>query len=203
MSPHLVSFVTSGSATWKSYLNGGWQGTEAGSKQGSAVGKGKGARAEGDDAGLGRASGWGLSRGTGELSLSWRWWGRADRMWCSEVGGWGQSAWESLWGNQHTTSREEIKAKYSDLENPRGFSRLRKPILIIGTYPKWGKVGPLCSVLSPKPRSDFKNRMLTPTILTVFRYLNNLKPNVYLLSTAPLHDSPCFLWRLCMPSTVK
>lgn len=103
---------------------------------------------------------------------------------------------------QDTTSRE-LKAKYGDMENPPGFIRLCKPSLIIGTYPKGEKVGPLSSVLSPKPKSDLKNRMLTPTILTVLCYLNNLKPNLYLLSTPPLHDSPCFLCLLYSPWTVK
>lgn len=104
---------------------------------------------------------------------------------------------------QHTTSGEELKAKYGNLENPPGFIGLRrKPGLITGTYPKEEKVRLLCSVLSPKPRSDFKNRKLTPTILTIHCHLNNLKPDLHLLSTAPSRDSPCFLCWLHLPSTV-
>lgn len=102
---------------------------------------------------------------------------------------------------QHTTSREELKAKYGHLENPPGSIGLRKPGSITGTYPKEEKVRLLCSVLSPKPRSDFKNRMLTPTILTRRCHLNNLKPDSYLLSIAPLRGSPCFLCWLHLPST--
>lgn len=94
---------------------------------------------------------------------------------------------------QHTTSREELKAKKGNLENPPGFIGPRKPGLISGTYPEEEKVRLLCSVFSPNPRSDFKNRMLTPTILTIRCHLNNLKPD--------LRDSPCFLCWLHLPST--
>lgn len=102
----------------------------------------------------------------------------------------------------HTRSRHGVKAKYGNLDNPRGFICLHKPALIIRTYPKEEKVRLLCSVLSPKPRSDCKNRMLTPTILTRLCYPNNLKPDSYLLSTAPLLDRPCFLCLLHLPSTM-
>lgn len=38
---------------------------------------------------------------------------------------------------------------------------------LMETYPKGEKGGALCSVLSPKPKSDLKNRTLSPTILIV------------------------------------
>lgn len=41
---------------------------------------------------------------------------------------------------QRTTSREELKAKYGNLENPPGFIGLREPGLITGTHPKEEKV---------------------------------------------------------------
>lgn len=57
-------------AALNSYLSVRWQSTEAGSTQGSAVGTGEEARAEGDAGGVGRGSDLGLSRGAG-LSMSW------------------------------------------------------------------------------------------------------------------------------------
>lgn len=50
---------------FNSYLSVRWQSTEAGSTQGSAVGTGEEARAEGDAGGVGRGSHLGLSRGVG------------------------------------------------------------------------------------------------------------------------------------------
>lgn len=194
----ILYHVTRGSAALNSYLKAGWQGAEAGCTQGSAVGTAE-ARAEGEAGGVGGGADVGLSRGAGKPPVSWRWWGGADR--CVGARGWGQSAWEGLLGSNTQHQEKNWRPSTAIWKNPPGSIGLRKPGLTTATHPKEEKVRLLCSVLSPKPRSDFKNRKLTPTILTTRRHLNNLKPGLCLLPTAPLRDSPCFLCWLHLPST--
>lgn len=89
------------------------------------------------------------SQGNGQLSPSARC-GRAYR------GGNTQYKHQSVYNK---------RSKQSNLEKPlrTHFNKWN----MMETYPKGAKGGTLCSVLSPKPKSDLKNRMLTPTILIV------------------------------------
>lgn len=65
------------------------------------------------------------------------------------------------------------------------------------TYLKAEKDGALCSVASPKPRSDLKNRKLTPTILRAPCHLNHMK------CVSSVHDCPCFSCLLYLCSKVS
>lgn len=85
----------------------------------------------------------------------------------------------------------------------RGHTPLSSIRKMTETYLKAEKDGALCSVSSPKPSSDLKNKMLTPTILRTLCHLNDMKMKMKLLSSIPLHDSPCFPCLLYLPSAVK
>lgn len=185
----------SGTVTVSSYLKGGCQGAAEG--RGGEAGAGGGGGKWGDAGGDGSASGVSLSGGVGggvgNSAASWRWGGRADRKWYSEVGGGGEagarsplsacSAWERLQGREHKTSTDRPKQE----GQVRRFGKPSEDTLhfllsewsMTETYPKGEKGGALCSVPSHKPRSDLKNKP-TPTILITLCHLNNLLPNMKL-----------------------
>lgn len=73
---------------------------------------------------------------------------------------------------RHQQTGRNKKAKPGHLEHP---PRTRFPLRQrseMETYPTGEKGGALCSGLSPKPKSDLKNKMLTPTILITLCCLN-------------------------------